>query len=468
MSEQGFVKNNINQLSAVYRVADFTIVQVMLFLSLAVLDIHLSDSYIILGLIGSISFIIFAESIRLYRSWRTGSSSRLSLYTFLSWFFAVFIIVIYLFFSKTSVDLSRLAIGGWFIGCSLSLVGWRMLFRLYLFKRRRKGLNTRKVAIIGLTTSGARLATEFATHPEIGFTLSAFFDDRDNQRLSSNSKFTSKLQGDIKTGIELAKQGKFDLVYITLPLAAQKRIESILRELGDTTVDVHLVPDFFTFNLLNGRLAHVGDIQTISVYESPLSGLSSFAKRLEDIFLGSIILSMISIPMLIIAVLIKLDSRGPVFFKQKRYGLDGKAINVWKFRSMTVADNGNVVKQATKGDVRITKLGGVLRRTSLDELPQFINVLQGHMSIVGPRPHAVAHNEEYRRLVDFYMLRHKMKPGITGWAQINGWRGETDTLEKMEKRIEFDLEYIRQWSLLFDIKIVFLTIFKGFINKNAY
>ena len=468
MSEQGFVKNNINQLSAVFRVVDFTIVQLMLLLSLTAHSIELSDRYIILGLIGSISFIFFAESIRLYRSWRTGSSSRLSLYTFLSWFFAVFIVVIYVFFSQTSVELSRLAIGSWFIVTALSLVGWRMLFRLYLFKRRRKGLNTRKVAIIGLTSSGVRLATEFANHPEIGFTLSAFFDDRDNVRLKSNSKFFSKLQGDIAAGVELAKQGKFDLVYITLPLAAQKRIESILRDLGDTTVDVHLVPDFFTFNLLNGRLAHVGDIQTISVYESPLSGLASFAKRLEDIIGGALILAMIAIPMLIIAILIKLDSRGPVFFKQKRYGLDGKAINVWKFRSMTVADNGSVVKQATKGDARITKLGAVLRRTSLDELPQFINVLQGHMSIVGPRPHAVAHNEEYRKLVDFYMLRHKMKPGITGWAQINGWRGETDTLEKMEKRIDFDLEYIRQWSILFDIKIVFLTIFKGFINKNAY
>ena len=468
MSEQGFVKNNINQLSAVFRVVDFTIVQLMLLLSLTAHSIELSDRYIILGLIGSISFIFFAESIRLYRSWRTGSSSRLSLYTFLSWFFAVFIVVIYVFFSQTSIELSRLAIGSWFVVTALSLVGWRMLFRLYLFKRRRKGLNSRKVAIIGLTSSGVRLATEFANHPEIGFTLSAFFDDRDNVRLTSNSKFFSKLQGDIAAGVELAKQGKFDLVYITLPLAAQKRIESILRDLGDTTVDVHLVPDFFTFNLLNGRLAHVGDIQTISVYESPLSGLASFAKRLEDIIGGALILAMIAIPMLIIAILIKLDSRGPVFFKQKRYGLDGKAINVWKFRSMTVADNGSVVKQATKGDARITKLGAVLRRTSLDELPQFINVLQGHMSIVGPRPHAVAHNEEYRKLVDFYMLRHKMKPGITGWAQINGWRGETDTLEKMEKRIDFDLEYIRQWSILFDIKIVFLTIFKGFINKNAY
>ena len=466
MKEQSFVKDNVNQLSAVCRIVDFTTIQMILFLCVTAYSIQLNDSYIILGLIGSVSFLIFAESIQLYRSWRTDFSSRLSLYTFLSWFFAVFVVVIYLFFSKTSVDLSRLALGFWFVGCAFSLVGWRMLFRLYLFKRRRKGLNTRRVAIIGLTDSGVRLATEFSTHPEIGFTLNAFFDDRLNKRLPS--EFRAKLEGDITTGVELAKQGKFDLVYIALPLAAQKRIESILRELGDTTVDVHLVPDFFTFNLLNARLAHVGKIQTLSVYESPLSGLSSLAKRLEDIIGAALILFMITLPMLLIATLIKLDSPGPVFFKQKRYGLDGKAINVWKFRSMTVADNGSVVKQATKGDVRITKLGAVLRRTSLDELPQFINVLQGDMSIVGPRPHAVAHNEEYRKLVDFYMLRHKVKPGITGWAQINGWRGETDTLDKMEKRIDFDLEYIRQWSILLDIKIVFLTIFKGFINKNAY
>jgi putative colanic acid biosynthesis UDP-glucose lipid carrier transferase len=157
-----------------------------------------------------------------------------------------------------------------------------------------------------------------------------------------------------------------------------------------------------------------------------------------------------------------------VIFKQYRYGIDGKKIKVWKFRSMKVMDNGGVVKQATKDDPRVTKFGSFIRRTSLDELPQFINVLQGRMSIVGPRPHAVAHNEEYRQIVDKYMLRHKVKPGITGWAQINGYRGETDTLDKMEKRVEYDLNYIRNWSLWLDIKIIFLTVFKGFVGKNTY
>lgn len=372
----------------------------------------------------------------------------------------------YLFFTKTSTDLSRVVIGLWFLVTICSLIGWRLLLRLYLFKRRIIGFNRRKVAVIGLTESGIELANELSLHPEIGYKLSAFFDDRESGRLSD--KYHNFLDGSIDAGVQRAKNGEFDVVYIALPFIAQKRIESILRFLGDTTVDVHIIPDFFTFNLLNARLSYVGNTQTISVYESPMSGLSSVAKRIEDVIGSILILSIIMIPMLIIGLLIKLDSSGPIIFKQKRYGLDGKSINVWKFRSMTVAENGDVVTQATKGDARITKLGAFLRRTSLDELPQFINVLQGEMSIVGPRPHAIAHNEEYRKLVDFYMLRHKVKPGITGWAQVNGWRGETDTLDKMEKRIEFDLEYIRSWSILLDIKIIFMTVFKGFTNKNAY
>lgn len=180
------------------------------------------------------------------------------------------------------------------------------------------------------------------------------------------------------------------------------------------------------------------------------------------------ILLLISPLLLVISIAIKLTSSGPVFFKQIRYGLNGKSILVYKFRTMKVMENGSQVKQAVKNDPRVTSVGRLLRRTSLDELPQFFNVILGNMSIVGPRPHAVAHNEEYRKLIPGYMLRHKVKPGITGLAQIRGWRGETDTLDKMEKRIECDLEYIRTWSIWLDIKIIFLTVFRGFIHKAAY
>jgi putative colanic acid biosynthesis UDP-glucose lipid carrier transferase len=196
--------------------------------------------------------------------------------------------------------------------------------------------------------------------------------------------------------------------------------------------------------------------------------MNGWLKRAEDLILGVAILAVAAIPMLLIACAVKWTSKGSILFKQRRYGLNGKVVYVWKFRTMTVSDDGETVMQAKKGDSRLTPIGAFLRRTSLDELPQFFNVLQGTMSIVGPRPHAVAHNEQYRWLIPGYMLRHKVKPGITGWAQVNGWRGETDTLEKMEKRVECDLEYMRNWSLWLDIKIVALTIFKGFYSKNAY
>ena len=222
------------------------------------------------------------------------------------------------------------------------------------------------------------------------------------------------------------------------------------------------------FELLHARSESINGLPSISIFDSPMDGAWSVVKRLEDIVLSSIILTMIALPLMLIALAIKLTSPGPVLFRQRRYGLDGRPIMVWKFRSMSVQENGAVVTQATRNDSRITPLGAFLRRTSLDELPQFFNVLRGEMSVVGPRPHAVAHNEQYRKQVSGYMLRHKVKPGITGWAQINGWRGETDTLDKMQKRVEFDLQYIEHWSVWLDLKIILLTLFKGFVNKNAF
>lgn len=266
----------------------------------------------------------------------------------------------------------------------------------------------------------------------------------------------------------MAKERDFRHVYVALPMQASERIKEIIDYFSDSTARVYIVPDFFTYDLIQSRWRNVGQVPTLSVRDTPFYGLTTFVKRLEDIVVSSIILTLISPLLLAVSIGVKLSSPGPIIFKQYRYGIDGKKIKVWKFRSMKVMDNGNVVKQATKNDPRVTKFGSFIRRTSLDELPQFINVLQGRMSIVGPRPHAIAHNEEYRKIVNKYMLRHKVKPGITGWAQINGYRGETDTLYKMEKRVEYDLTYIRNWSLWLDIKIIFLTVFKGFAGKNTY
>ncbi len=247
-----------------------------------------------------------------------------------------------------------------------------------------------------------------------------------------------------------------------------EKLMKIVTELTDTTCSVSLIPDILTFNILQSRTEEINGVPVVPLFDTPLNGINMVFKRVEDVFFSIIILFLISPVLAVIALLIKLTSPGPILFKQIRYGMDGKAIKVWKFRSMKVMENDDRVIQATKNDTRVTKVGGFLRKTSLDELPQFINVLFGSMSIVGPRPHAVAHNEQYRKLIQGYMLRHKVKPGITGLAQVNGWRGETDTLDKMEKRIEYDLEYIRTWNIVLDIKIIFLTVFKGFIGKTAY
>jgi putative colanic acid biosynthesis UDP-glucose lipid carrier transferase len=235
-----------------------------------------------------------------------------------------------------------------------------------------------------------------------------------------------------------------------------------------TTASVFFVPDVFGISIIQGRLQDMNGVPVVGICETPFTGTNELVKRISDLVLASLILVLISPLLLVLAIGVKLSSPGPVIFRQRRNGLDGNEIVVWKFRTMTTQDDGAVIRQATKDDPRITRFGAFLRRTSLDELPQFFNVLQGHMSIVGPRPHAVAHNDEYRRLIRAYMVRHKVKPGITGWAQVNGQRGETDTLEKMAARVEYDLEYLRNWSLLLDLQIIVRTIKLVFFDRHAY
>jgi putative colanic acid biosynthesis UDP-glucose lipid carrier transferase len=241
-------------------------------------------------------------------------------------------------------------------------------------------------------------------------------------------------------------------------MTSQPRIIKLLDELKDTTTSIYFLPDIFLTDLIQGRMGQVDGIPVVAVCETPFTGIDGMIKRIADIGFSSIMLIVLSPLLLAISLGVKLTSPGPIIFKQRRYGLDGNEILVYKFRSMTTCDNGSNVVQATKHDARITPFGGFLRKTSLDELPQFINVLQGRMSIVGPRPHAVAHNELYRKLIKGYMVRHKVKPGITGWAQVNGLRGETDTLDKMQARIEHDIDYLRNWSPRLDVYILFKTV----------
>jgi len=323
-----------------------------------------------------------------------------------------------------------------------------------------------KVAVIaGANDLGRRLA-ERLRDPMLGVRFAGYFDDRSEGRLQNLPQ--AQNLGALARLADYARTQRVDVIYIALPMASQPRILKLLEDLRDTTASIYFVPDIFVSDLIQARVDSIGGLPVVAVCETPFHGFNGFAKRLSDIVLSSIILTLISPLLLAIAIGVKRSSPGPILFKQRRYGLDGRKIVVYKFRTMTVAEDGDVVRQATRNDSRITRFGAFLRRTSLDELPQFINVLQGRMSVVGPRPHAVAHNEMYRKLIRGYMIRHKVKPGITGLAQVLGWRGETETVEKMKGRIDADLTYLRSWSLLLDLQIVLKTVVVVLGKQNAY
>ena len=326
--------------------------------------------------------------------------------------------------------------------------------------------NRRSAVVVGAGALGVKVARAFQARGDIGLTFLGFFDDRADERVDGNAVL--QRLGNLRQVAPYISEHGVNEVYITLPLGSQPRIVELLEQVQGTTASVFFVPDVFGISIIQGRLQDMNGVPVVGLCETPFTGTNSLVKRLSDIVLASLILVLISPVMLAIAIGVKLGSPGPVIFRQRRNGLDGEEIVVYKFRSMRAQDDGDVVQQATKEDPRITPFGRFLRRSSLDELPQFINVLQGRMSIVGPRPHAVAHNEQYRQLIKAYMVRHKVKPGITGWAQIHGHRGETDTIDKMQARVEYDLEYLRNWSLGLDLQIIVRTIKLVFFDRNAY
>mgnify|MGYP000865983403 FL=1 len=346
----------------------------------------------------------------------------------------------------------------------LQLIG-HLLLRQLMPLLLRAGGPPRRGVIVGCNGLGKHLAAQIAAHPMLGIRLDGYFDDREVERLDIAA---DQLKGRLADVAEYAKKEAVDVIYLALPMATQPRILALLDALRDTTASLYFVPDVFVTDLIQARMDAIGRVPVMVVRDTPFAGLNGIVKRCSDIIISSLILILISPILLLVALLVKLDSAGPIIFRQRRYGLDGKEIIVYKFRSMSVCEDGPLVAQACRGDPRVTRTGAVLRKTSLDELPQFFNVLQGRMSIVGPRPHAVAHNETYRKLIKGYMVRHKVKPGITGWAQVNGYRGETQTLDKMEGRVLYDLEYLRNWSLKLDLYIIFRTITLVFRDAGAY
>ena len=354
----------------------------------------------------------------------------------------------------------------WLWVAPVSQAGAHFLLRLAAPAIRELQGHTKRAVVAGMNEQGVELAQRLATDLYSNVRVLGFLDDRGPGRLSHRNQYP--VLGKIQDLPAYVKQHHVDLIYISLPMVSQPRIVGLLDALRDTTASIYFVPDTFVTDLIQGRMDAVNGIPVVAVCETPFVGMDGVIKRGSDILLALLILLLISPLLLLIALAVKLTSPGPAIFRQRRYGLDGDEITVYKFRSMTALDDGGKIEQAHKGDARVTPLGAFLRRTSLDELPQFFNVLQGRMSIVGPRPHAVAHNEMYRKLIKGYMQRHKVKPGITGWAQVNGYRGETDTLEKMKARIDYDLEYLRNWSLRLDLYIIAKTVWVVLKADNAY
>jgi putative colanic acid biosysnthesis UDP-glucose lipid carrier transferase len=413
-------------------------------------------------------FSIAAEILGVYRPWSSAHFVTEAKPVLGSWMVTATVLTFSLFATKTSTHFSRVVFFGWLIAAPVALCSWRMVVRAVVRALWAGGKNLRTVAIVGATPSAERLCDQIRERSWLGMKIAGVFDDRSEDRRHVFTNGPCPYVGGSADLIGACRAGLIDVVYVALPMRAEERISDLVRALSNTTATVHLVADFLSYDMLCGRWTAIGNSPILSIHDTPFRGSSRWLKRVEDIIAGFFILLIISIPLAVIALLVKLTSPGPILFRQRRYGLNGKEIRILKFRTMTVCEDGAQIAQAQRNDPRVTVLGRVLRRTSLDELPQFLQVLTGEMSIVGPRPHAVAHNEQYRSLIPNYMLRHKVKPGITGWAQVNGWRGETPTVGWMKKRVEHDLEYINNWSFFWDLKIILLTVFGRKQRNNAF
>jgi putative colanic acid biosynthesis UDP-glucose lipid carrier transferase len=467
-NRSGLMQDNHTLLSFLYRISDIALIFISLHIIISVQKLEWTIYSVSAALIFVCLFSILSNIFYVYESWRVISIYKIQRSLFLCWIVVSSAFGVFLYFAGSTIDYQEVTIASWMCLTLGLLSVSRLLLKFCLSRIRALGYNSRRVGIYGVTDHGCSLGSYIQSTPTLGMRLVGFFEDRgaSNGRLSE--ELNGPLVGNAQDLVDAAKSNHIDVVFVAIPLRAEVRIQEFLRNFSDTTAEVFFVPDSFFQNLLDLRQTSVGPHPILGVTNTPFNDFSGFFKRLEDVLISFLALMIAALPMLLIALLIKITSNGPVFFKQKRYGFQGKLIQVWKYRTMaTIEDDKNVV-QATKKDPRVTLVGAMIRRTSLDELPQLFNVLAGSMSIVGPRPHAIAHNEYYRKLIPGYMLRHKVKPGITGWAQINGYRGEIKEVTDMEKRVQYDLWYIKNWSLWLDLKILLMTLFVGFSHPMAY
>ena len=414
------------------------------------LAFDISGTYFQMIVAASLVLGLFSDQI--YRSWRV--NDLWAVLGTVSWvcLMIMLLLALYLFLAKTSIYVSRIWFVIWGMGCWMALIFQRLIIYLSLHWLRRQGYNYKTLLLVGVGPISERVVSAIDAAAWSGIRIVGVVQ-----------------QDELHAWLDQPEAMQPNEIWICMPMSDELGIRQALNTLRHSFANIRLVPDVFSFRLVNHGISHLLGMPMFDLSMSPVTGITRITKVVEDIFLSSIILLLISPAMILIALIIKITSDGPILFKQKRLGWNGTEITVYKFRTMyATGESSESFSQAQRNDERVTNFGRFLRRTSLDELPQFINVLQGRMSIVGPRPHAIAHNEQFKELVPRYMLRHRVKPGITGWAQIHGLRGETDTLQKMESRVEYDLFYIENMSILLDLRIIIMTIFKGFVHKNAY
>ena len=388
----------------------------------------------------------------------------------LAWAVSFAIILAIAFALKITSSYSRIWATSWFVATGGVMIGARLAISYWIGHLASAGRFAQRTVIVGAGEQGQKLAAHLNQIGDIRTRIVGFIDDRKTRISLSGDGY--RVIGDTQHLTKLIRSGMIDQVFIALPWSAENRLRTLVYQLATTPVRIRLAPDLIGYEFHDRSIERVAQLPMLQIFDHPISGWSYICKTIEDRVLAALFLLFVAPLMLLIALAIKLDSRGPVFFRQERYGFNFNPFRVWKFRTMhaSMADPGGVV-QATKNDSRVTRVGRFLRKSSLDELPQLINVLRGEMSIVGPRPLPIgltANGRRFEDLVERYAVRHRIKPGITGWAQVNGWRGETDTIEKIERRVEHDLHYIDNWSIWFDLMILLRTIGALFKNENAY
>ena len=469
MSERFIIKNHlvIAVIAGLQMIVPALIAVVLLYTILELYHIPVDQSYSSMAALVALLALLLPRPPRTLQNQLASKSVPIAIGVVVRWMVLLAALLAIGYATKFSAHYSRRVVLTWAVLGPAFIVIATLALQEVMRRFLRDPANARETVLAGCTESSLALARRLRHSPDFGMEVHGFFDDRSRERLNLDLDPEVRLLGRLNDLPTYVRANKVDVIFIALPVRQVTRIIELIDQLRDTTASIYYLPDILVFDLIQSRTLEILGIPVIAMCETPFAGYRGVVKRLTDVVLCMAAMPLLLPLMAVISIAVKVTSPGPAIFRQRRYGLDGRPIVVYKFRTMHVAEDGDVIVQATKDDARVTPVGRFLRRYSLDEFPQFFNVLQGRMSLVGPRPHAVAHNEWYRKLIKGYMMRHKVPPGITGLAQINGCRGETALLEQMQARIDYDLEYLRHWSLMLDLKILTRTVLRLVRDANT-